>query len=201
MPARRDLVFQFKVVLKNTKPPIWRRIQLAGDGSFWDLHVAIQDAMGWEDAHLHEFEIMDPRRREPVRIGIPDPEGRDEQVVLAGWKIPYARYFGASVKRARYCYDFGDGWDHELILEKTLPREADAILPRCLAGRRACPLEDCGGPFGYDHLLRILDDPDDEQHAERMEWVGGPIDPEAFSIQDIVFDDPAARLQGMLGGR
>src|SRR5437762_7386745 len=86
-------VCQFLIVLPNTDPLVWRRIQVPESYSFWDLHVAIQDAMGWKDYHLHEFIVIDSKTGRTTRIGIPDDEMPDERPCLAGWKITIARFF------------------------------------------------------------------------------------------------------------
>lgn len=83
-----------------------------------------------------------------------------------------------------YEYDFGDGWEHQILLEKLLPFDDAQALPICVKGKRACPPEDCGGIFGYADLLRTLADPTDPEHQEMLEWLGGPLDPEAFDIDD-----------------
>src|SRR3990172_12618127 len=116
--------FQFKITLRGTRPPIWRRIQVPSDFTFWDLHVAIQDAMGWSDYHLHEFSMIDPSSRRRVKIGIPDDEdfawGPE---ILPGWKLRIAGYFSMEDRSATYIYDFGDGWRHTVRLEKIFQGE------------------------------------------------------------------------------
>ena len=132
-------VYQFKVSLRGAKPPIWRRIQVPGSYTFWDLHSAIQDAMGWEDYHMHAFEIYDPSVGAVAVIGVPsgDPDEFGED--LPGWKISIADYFSHENSEAKYEYDFGDSWEHKVKLEKVLPHQEDLEYPRCIAGKRACP--------------------------------------------------------------
>ena len=147
-------IYQFKVTLKGIKPSIWRKIQVPETYTFWDLHVAIQDVMGWQDYHLHEFEVIKPSSGRKVMIGFPDEEfGRD---VLPGWKQKIADYFSIENPSAEYIYDFGDNWRHEIRLEKILPREKGVKYPLCIDGKRACPPEDCGGTSGYENFLKIL---------------------------------------------
>lgn len=125
--AVRKLIYQFRVTLLGIEPAIWRRIQVPENYSFWDLHVAIQDAMGWLDYHLHEFRIKSPYGRRNVEIGIPDTgTGRD---VLAGWKVPVADYFDKPGVAVAYDYDFGDGWQHEVLLEGILLKEPSVKFP------------------------------------------------------------------------
>jgi hypothetical protein len=188
-------VYQFKVSLRGARPPIWRRIQVPGSYTFWDLHSAIQDAMGWDDCHMHAFEILDPSVGAVVVIGVPsgDPNGWGED--LPGWKIAVAEYFSPENSEAKYEYDFGDSWEHRVKLEKILPREENLEYPRCIDGKRACPPEDCGGISGYIDLLEIVNDPQHEEHEEMLEWVGEDFDPEDFSPDEVFFGDPLQRLK------
>ncbi len=188
---KRDQIMQFKIQLKGIRPPIWRRIQVPGDYTFWDLHVAIQDAMaGWEDYHLHEFKIKVPGKAGKICIGIPDPDGYDFHEVLPGWEIPITRYFTDEKSKVLYIYDFGDGWEHTVILEKFLQPEPGVTYPRCIAGRRKCPPEDCGGPYGYESFLKAITDPKHPEHKEFLEWYGGEFDPNDFKPEDVHFFDP-----------
>ena len=194
-------VHQFKVVLDDVSPPIWRRIQLPSEATFWDLHCAINDAMGWEDAHLHEFNIGG--KRNPQRIGIPMeddmPVGDDPG--RADWDVPITTCFGKPGATGRYLYDFGDGWSHTVTLEAILSREPKVKYPRCLDGARACPPEDCGGPPGYEQLCVAFADPDaaDEDSAELLDWFGDH-DPEAFNPAKVKFHSAAKRLKALREG-
>lgn len=193
---RFDHVLQFKITLKGGRPPIWRRLQVPCTYTFWDLHVAIQDAMGWLDYHLHLFRIQNPTGGRRTEIGIPlDHALGDEDVALAGWEVPIASYFTLTNRRAIYEYDFGDDWQHAVVLERITPRDASAKYPVCLAGRRACPPEDCGGIWGYERFLEIIQDPTHEQHEDMMVWSGGAFDPERFDKRAVRFDDPQERWQ------
>ncbi|MBE0429063.1 MAG: helix-turn-helix domain-containing protein [Thermoleophilia bacterium] len=188
-------VLQFKITLKGTKPPVWRRIQVPAGYSFWDLHVAIQDAMGWLDYHLHQFHIFDKRTQQTVHIGIPDDEFLLDYEIKAGWEAPIKRWLAVPGQKINYLYDFGDDWQHTIVLEKILPEKKGVSYPRCLGGRRKCPPEDCGGTCGYRDFLRIISDPDDEEHSETLEWVGGGYDPDDFNAGRVKFDDPAQRYK------
>lgn len=183
------MVYQFKITLLEIKPPVWRRIQVPETYTFWDLHVAIQDAMGWLDSHLHGFDIKDPRDGEIISIGMPASD------TPPGWEEKIADYFNMDNDLAGYTYDFGDSWEHKIQLEKILPREKGVKYPRCIKGKRACPPEDCGGPWGYRDFLKIITDPKHDEHDEMLEWVGGEFDPDHFDVNDIVFDNPAERLK------
>ena len=192
-------IYQFKITLKRTKPPIWRRIQVPGDYTFWGLHVAIQDAMGWTDSHLHEFEVYNSRKHCVESIGFPDEEFSIIRETLPAWEIPLGRYFTSLNRQAEYTYDFGDGWEHSVVLEKKVQPVDGASYPRCLAGRRRCPPEDCGGPWGYQEFLEILADPKHERHEEILEWISGVYDPDDFEVAAVVFDSPEERLKFALG--
>jgi hypothetical protein len=189
-------VYQFKITLRGAKPPIWRRIQVPESYSFWDLHVAIQDAMGWDDCHLHSFEIANLSNGLMESIGIPDDDSIWSTDTKAGWKTKIADFFTIDENnKADYTYDFGDGWEHIIKLEKILPREKGVKYPICIKGKRACPPEDCGGIWGYMELLEIISDPDHEEYESMLEWVGGEIDPDHFDVKEVQFSDPAKRLK------
>ena len=191
-------VFQFLVTLANTEPLVWRRILVPAAYSFWDLHVAIQDAMGWQDCHLHEFSVVDPRRGALVRIGLPGEEFGGEKPCEPGWQVGIADYFGYGAPPAAYWYDFGDDWRHSVTFEAAGPAEPGTRYPLCLAGARRCPPEDCGGPSGYLDFLEAIGDPRHEEHAAMLEWAGGDFDPDAFDPARIVFTNPAERLRSAL---
>jgi hypothetical protein len=200
--ARERTVLQFLVVLIGSDPLVWRRIQIADDSSFWDFHVAIQDAMGWQDCHLHEFRVVHPETGTPNRIGIPEPDGLDERPLAAGWDTAVSEYFSwASVSSgmpAHYLYDFGDDWHHIVMLEDVLPRRSSRY-PRCLAGARACPPEDCGGIHGFADFLEAISDPTHPEHTAMLEWVGASYDPAIFDPASIVFADPKRRWRRAFG--
>ena len=191
-------IYQFKISLKGISPQIWRRIQVPENYTFWDLHVAIQDSMGWWDSHLHSFKVKNPSTGEKEEIGIPSDDIFDEIPTLPGWKEKIAKWFTEKNKKAEYIYDFGDGWRHEIKSEKILPREEKIKYPRCTAGKRACPPEDCGGVGGYYNLLEIISNPTHEEYEEMMEWLGGEYDPEAFNPAKVEFDNPEERLKNIL---
>ena len=197
MKEKFNQVYQFKITLKGVKPPIWRRIQVAEIYTFWDLHVAIQDVMGWLDYHLHGFEMVNPSTGLKVNIGSPDEDFDRE--VLPVWKQKIADYFSMENRSADYVYDFGDSWEHQIQLEKILPREKNINYPICIKGKRACPPEDCGGIWGYEDFLEIITDPNHEEYKEMLEWVGGEFDPEHFDVKEVHFDDPDKRRKMAFG--
>ncbi|KXA91549.1 hypothetical protein AKJ64_04665 [candidate division MSBL1 archaeon SCGC-AAA259E17] len=192
MEGEYERVYQFKISLKGIRPPVWRWVQVPENYSFWDLHVAIQDVMGWLDYHLHEFELVDPSSGMERRIGLPHDEFPR---TLAGWEQRIAEYFTEEGQTVDYVYDFGDNWEHKVELEEILPREENVDYPKCIKGKRACPPEDCGGVWGYEEFLKVIGDPDHEDHEEMLEWVGGEFDPDRFNLEDISFSDPDERLE------
>ena len=190
-PKMPEHVSQFLVVLPGTDPLVWRRLHVPETYSFWDLHVAIQDAMGWLDYHLHEFEFADQRGR-ARRIGIPDDEMPDERPCVAGWKVPIGRYLTYGSAPVRYRYDFGDNWQHTVEFEDLLPAEEGAY-PRCVGGAGACPPEDVGGTQGYADFLQAVRNRRHPEHAAMLTWAGGSFDPHAFDPAAVTFDDSQQR--------
>lgn len=187
-------VHQFLVVLSETDPLVWRRIQVPNSYSLWDLHVAIQDSMGWLDYHLHLFNVVDPKSGKLESFGIPDDDFPDEVPCFPSWQAQMTEYFeGWGQQPALYLYDFGDDWRHILMYEGIRSAEPRTNYPRCVSGARRCPPEDCGGVRGYVGFLAAIGDPEHEEHAEYLEWVGGHFDPDAFDPATVEFDDPKER--------
>ena len=167
-------VFQLKITLDGIEPEIWRRVQVK-DCSLTKLHQVIQAVMGWADYHMYYFEIAGERYSDPQMIEDTDWKNakkvRLSEVVKAGhWKL-------------KYVYDMGDDWHHAITVEEALAPEPRAKYPRCIAGARACPPEDCGGIWGYEDFLEAIRDPKHEDHDEMLEWAGGEFDPEAFDLK------------------
>jgi hypothetical protein len=186
---------QFKITLRDIKPPIWRRIIVPEIYSFWDLHVAIQDSFGWLDCHLHAFELKDTAR---TQIGIPDPDGGDLTEMKPGWKIKLKKHFTKEGIKLKYLYDFGDGWEHDVEFEGIVDKETWA--PVCVEGKRACPPEDCGGIGGYEDFCRIMKAKKGNEYREMKEWYGEDYDPEKFDADKVKFDDSQTRLEQMQEG-
>jgi hypothetical protein len=185
--------FQFKIVLNHIFPSIWRRIIVPGDYTFWALHVAIQDAMGWHDCHLHEFRIADPRIESQLSIGIPDEDIVDDPQFLASWEITIAEYLSPTNSETIYIYDFGDWWEHTVTFEKMINSQSSIEYPVCVAGERSCPPEDSGGPHGYQLFIEAMEDPNHEAHQQYREWIGVEFDAEKFDPAGVEFNDPVAR--------
>jgi len=187
-------VYQFKIVLKDISPTIWRRILVPDTYTFWDLHVAIQDAMGWQDYHLHVFRIRRKNTHSITEIGIPNEDRfEDEPEIIVGWDVPISNYFFDIGTTFEYEYDFGDSWEHEIIHEGILIKEKGVKYPLCIGGARACPPEDCGGVPGYYRMLEIISNPNDGEYENMMTWLGNDYDPEQFTPSEAKFDNPKKR--------
>ena len=157
---------------------VWRRLLIPSDITLADLHDLLQLAIGWTDSHLHEFLFHGKR------YGSTDPDvGVTEAIDQR--KVRLNQLLARVGAKIVYTYDFGDGWEHGIVLEKGLPVEPNMAYPLCTGGRGACPPEDCGGIGGFYNLLEALQNPRHPQHEELLEWVGEEYDPEKFSIEAI----------------
>ena len=170
--------YQLKVTLRGTRPPIWRRVEVKGDTTLFKLHHILQVAMGWTDSHMHQF------LAKSKYYGTPDlefPPGRQNDR-----KVRLDQVLRKPKERMVYEYDFGDSWEHEVMVEKVVPAAPGrGRYPLVTAGKRACPPEDCGGVPGYYHFLEVLKNPKHPDHEEVLEWSGGAYEPEAFDIQGV----------------
>ena len=152
---------------------IWRRLQVSEDCTFYEFHTHIQDAMGWEDYHLHKF-YFEERYDE------------DYEDIEFNSHSKLKDYFQNDTKYIIYAYDFGDGWEHKITLEKILQTKKKTY-PICMAGKRACPPEDCGGIYGYKRVIQAMKKPKSREYREVMEWLVEPFNSEEFNIKDIEF--------------
>ena len=168
-----DDIIRLKATLRGIRPPIWRRLALPGRMTLGDLHHAIQAAMGWEDGHLHLFDIAGRHYGDPLTV---DEVTDEERLTLNG-------VVRSGVTRFTYTYDFGDDWEHAITIEGKHPPVEGRRYPACLAGKRHGPPEDCGGVWGYQELLAILANPAHARHQEWIEMIGEGFDPEAFSAE------------------
>jgi hypothetical protein len=168
-----------KITLRDSKPPIWRRLQVAADTNLEKLHIILQIAFGWTNSHLHQF-IIDGQYYSLPEFGL----GDYSHEVLNEERVKLGRLGLEPKRKFYYEYDFGDGWEHEIVVEKILEAEAGVKYPRCIGGKRVCPPEDCGGIWGYARLLEVISDPSDPEHESMMEWLGGPFDPERFDTEE-----------------
>jgi Plasmid pRiA4b ORF-3-like protein len=176
--APTGLIYQLKITLRGIQPPIWRRVQLPGDTVLADLHLVIQAAMGWTMSHLYCFRVGGVSFSTPMR-GTDFEDSGDESDA----EVQLDEVCGQVKSKLIYEYDFGDGWEHDVVVEKIMKPEPKARYPHCVDGKRACPPEDCGGAGGYADFLEAMADPTHEMHEEMKEWVGGEWDPEAFDLE------------------
>jgi len=170
-------IYQLKVTLKYSSPPVWRRLQIASTETLEDVHIALQIVMGWTNSHLHQFV------KDRVCYGMPDEDFPSDMLDELDYRLDQV------LKKEKdtliYEYDFGDGWLHDVVLEKILPFKTDVKLPVCLKGSRACPPEDIGGVPGYEMFLQAIADPSHPEYEDMLEWIGGDFDPEQFNLLEV----------------
>jgi len=177
MPRSLRYVYQLKVSLDGIRPPIWRRLLVPSSITLPELHEVLQISMGWLDTHLHQFNCG------AVRFGQPDPEFRDSVADETGVRLETV--LSAKGERLVYEYDFGDGWEHKVTLEKILPYERGAGIVRCTGGRRSGPPEDVGGVPGYAEFLAAYADSTHPRHREMRQWAGPHFDPNHFDVEKV----------------
>ena len=176
--AAGDEIFVLKVSLRGAKPPIWRRLRVPARATLDAVHEVLQVSFGWADSHPHVFESAGRRysaRSSETTWG--EPDGDESRIRLAD-------LLGAPGDRLRYEYDFGDSWEHDVVVEQVVPGDGASVAV-CMGGRRAGPPEDCGGVWRYAELCAILADPRHPEHHERMAWIGGRFDPGHFDPQEV----------------
>jgi hypothetical protein len=178
-PAGPKNIHRIKVTLRGSKPPIWRRLEVPSDITLLRLHDVIQLSFGWLNHHRWVFET------EAGNYGISDPElgfrsaANKKLSAVADWPGD----------RLRYEYDFGDSWEHDIVVEAVQPADPGGLYPRCTAGRRACPPDDSGGISEYYVLLETLANPRSDDHEAMLQWLGitspTEFDPEYFSLDEV----------------
>ncbi len=174
--ATPSSIYQLKVTLHGSKPPIWRRLQVPSNTSLAKLHDMLQISMGWPNSHLHQFIVLNQAYSDP---------SFELENTLNEQRMTLQRLQLQSKMRFSYEYDMGDYWQHDILLERVLDPESDVYYPRCVAGKRACPPEDCGGLYGYYELLEPIQDAQHPDHEEMLEWLGGDFDPDAFDLDPV----------------
>lgn len=166
--------YLLKVTLLGTQPPVWRQVAVSGGISLGALHDVLLLAMGWDGGHMHLFHVGKTDYGEPH----PDLDHVEDQ-----WEVRLCDVAPKAKKKFVWEYDMGDGWLHEIVVEKIDPAGAPLKSTAvCLDGARACPPEDCGGIGGYEDFLNAIRDPKHENHEDMLEWIGGEFDPEAFNL-------------------
>jgi len=167
-------LYRLKVTLRGIRPAIWRRLEVPADLSLFDLHAVLQPAMGWTNSHMHQF------IHAGVYYGVPD---REFGTPMASERRTRLHDLLQRPKdRITYEYDFGDSWEHEIVLEAIEEPRKGVKYPRVIDGQRACPPEDVGGPPGYEEFVAAIRDPSHEEHESMRTWAGGEFDPEAFDL-------------------
>ncbi len=176
-------IYQLKVTLNDVNPPIWRRLLVSPSTTLFDLHDILQLSMGWLDCHLHQF------TKGGTRYQPPDPkEDKYEDVEnpsIDSRKVPLSEVLSKPGDQMEYLYDFGDAWEHEIILEEILPPKTGQQSPFCVDGARACPPEDCGSTPGYEELVEAMRNPNHPERERFLEWLGEPYDPEKFDPKQV----------------
>lgn len=170
-----------KITLQDSRPPIWRIILIHSNISLSEFHAVIQYSMGWQDCHLHQFE------KDKTFYGILDDEFAEDTGISIKDEGAYKLFH--LLKKEKDCldyeYDFGDGWRHKIILEKILPYDQSVKVAKCVAGKMACPPEDCGGVWRYQDLLEIFNDPSHPEYNETLDWLGDNFDPDYFNLEEV----------------
>jgi hypothetical protein len=166
-PKPTPPIYQLKITLTEIDPPIWRRVRVSSSIKLCCLHSAFQVVMGWTDSHLHQFE-MDGKR-----WGVPESDEFEELDLIDESKTQLGKVLRSEGDSMTYEYDFGDDWQHEVVLEKIQRVEAALPRPVCLGGERRCPPEDVGGIHGYQEFLEAILDPKHEQYEQLVRWAGG----------------------------
>ncbi len=174
--ANSDAIYQIKVTIEGSKPPIWRRLLVPANLNLGDLHQILQVAMGWTDSHLHQFLVGEKT------YGTPDP---NMDWTLDEDRVKLAQIVTGEKFKFRYEYDFGDSWLHAILVEKILPAEPGKPYPICVKGKGNCPPEDCGGIWGFYDFVEAMANPKHPEHKNLKEWYGGDFDPEAFDIDEV----------------
>jgi len=171
-----NAIATLRIEVKYIEPLIWRRVAVRTSMNFMALHKVIQAAMGWRDYHLWEFVVVE------LKYGMPDP---DRPHVKNGATTQLATVLASGMTESDYVYDFGDNWEHRIIVEQTADAATGAKYPRFLGGERRCPPEDCGGPPGYFDFIENIARKNGKKAKEALDWYGGPYDPDDIDVEQI----------------
>ena len=172
-------IYQLRIQLQDVEPAVWRSVRVPADINLVKLHKVLQAVMGWSDSHLHEFRIG------AMRYGTPDPDFQDEDTVISEKLAVLSEVLKPSISLFSYLYDFGDGWEHDVLIEKAVAVGVDERPLLCLAGANACPPDDVGGPHGYADFLKAIANPKHKEHRHYLQWCGGAFDPKGFDLQSV----------------
>lgn len=174
-------IARLKINLIKMPRPVWRRIEVPVETRLDDLHLVVQDAMGWENCHLYDFSIGTQIHYSDIDPNDPFAFGEDAAEITFGEfcsMLPPSLTF-------EYTYDFGDTWIHKIKVEDVQVADPNTVYPRLIKAVRRCPPEDCGGPWGYADFLKAIADPDNEEREELLEWYGEDFDPETVDVEYI----------------
>jgi hypothetical protein len=169
-------IAQLRIKLNDVEPAVVRRVEVPLAIRLDRLHLVLQAAMGWSDSHLYEFRARD------IGWGVPDPDFGDRPLDARKARLADVVQ-DTGVRSLKYLYDFGDGWEHTVRIERITDAVPGITYPRLIEATGRCPPEDVGGPRGYRDFLEAIADPDHEQHAETLTWVGGPFDPATVDVE------------------
>ena len=172
-------VFQLRVQLQEVRPVVWRRVLVAGSVRLSKLAEVLLTTMGWENSHLHQFRIADAH----YGMHADDWEDVDEDEIDEK-TVSVLKALGDE-RQFFFDYDFGDGWEHEIVIEQVTWGSGGLKFAVCVDGENACPPEDVGGAGGYEIFLAAMADPDHEEHDDYLRWMGGAFDPTAFDLGSV----------------
>ena len=170
--------YQLKVTLLHSQPPIWRRFQVESAVTLQRMHRLLQIVMGWTDSHMHGFRVPQPGQRGARQQFLPIEEAGEKSTLLGD-------LLHRPKDRVIYEYDFGDSWEHDIVLEEIVARSSTVRYPIVLSGRGACPPDDVGGIPGYYHFLEAIKDPKHPDHEDMVAWGGEDFDPARFDVQAV----------------
>jgi hypothetical protein len=173
--ANGPSLLELRIILLDVEPVVWRKVLVPGSITLPKLHRVLQIVMGWQDYHLHEFQFS------AARYGVPDPDFPDNPLLWNEARVKLENALSASTS-FNYLYDFGDGWEHRVEVERIPLADSQLRWPRCMAGENACPPEDVGGALGYAEFLRSMSNPANKSHGRMQEWCGGGFDPGALDL-------------------
>jgi hypothetical protein len=176
-----EQIARLRISVKETEPEIWRLVEVPAEMTLKELHAVIQAAMGWDDAHLFQFQVGRERIAGPGMGGL----GLGGPPSVSAGRVRLADLAAHGVKRFTYVYDMGDSWEHAIKVEKILPIDPAATYPRLIDGALRCPPEDVGGVPGFYAFLEAINDPKHPDHDDRMDWYGGAFDPDDIDANHI----------------
>jgi hypothetical protein len=171
-------IYQLRIQLQEVEPAVWRSVRVPAAITLTRLHKVFQIVMGWNDSHLHEFRIG------AMRYSVPDPDF-PEQGVISDKRAVLQEVLKPSISQFSYLYDFGDGWEHDVLIESTSSTVENESALLCLAGANACPPDDVGGPYGYAEFVKAIANPKHKEHRRYLHWCGGAFDPKGFDLQSV----------------